>query len=408
MDVNYRWVVLCIAAIVMMIISIYQYSWFLFAFAIQKQFNWAISTIGLTFTVFTYAATFIQPFSGFIADTYGPRKVAVGASFLVGLGYILAAYASSAKILYLFYGLGGLGVGILYGISTASAIKWFPDRRGFAAGLVVFGIGAGTALMFAEMGANVVINYLSNRVKAEEVASKICAAGGKARALKVDVTDFFAVKQLVQKTVERTGRLDYIFNNAGIGIGGNVNHYGIEDWNQMMDVNLSGVINGVQAAHKIMMSQGFGHIVNTASIGGLTPSPGNVAYATTKYAIVGLSISLRAEAAQLGVRVSVLCPGFVRTAILDGGGKYGKMLIDLSPEQHRHLLDVIEKFKPMSPNVFAKKALNSVAKNKAIIIVPAWWKLIWLMNRLFPSVGIHLVGKSVQKMQKQFGLAEQN
>ena len=167
------------------------------------------------------------------------------------------------------------------------------------------------------------------------------------------------------------------------------------------------MINGVQAAHKVMMAQGFGHIVNTASLAGLMPSPGNVAYATTKYAVVGLSNSLRAEAAQLGVRVSVLCPGFVRTAILEGGGKYGKMLIDLSPEQHRQMLEMIEKFKPISPNFFAKKALNSVAKNKAIIIVPAWWKLFWWMNRLFPSVGINLVGKSFQKMQKRFGLAEQ-
>jgi short-subunit dehydrogenase len=269
------------------------------------------------------------------------------------------------------------------------------------------GIGRGLAEELAKRGCEVVLADRQIEL-AEEVASKICDSGGKVRALKVDVTDFFAVEQLIQETVARTGRLDYIFNNAGIGIGGNVKHYGIEDWNQMVDVNLRGVINGVQTAYKIMIAQGFGHIVNTASLGGLMPSPGNVAYATTKYALVGLSVSMRAEASQLGVRVSVLCPGFVRTAILEGGGKYGKMLIDLSPEQHRQMLEMIEKFKPISPNIFAKKALNSVAKNKAIIIVPAWWKLFWWMNRLFPSVGIHLVGRSFQKMQKQFGLAEQN
>ena len=175
-----------------------------------------------------------------------------------------------------------------------------------------------------------------------------------------------------------------------------------------MDVNLRGVINGVQAAYKVMIAQGFGQIVNTASLAGLTPSPGGVAYATTKYAVVGLSNSLRAEAAQLGVRVSVLCPGFVRTAILEGGGKYGKMLIDLSSEQHRQMQEMIEKFKPISPNIFAKKALHLVAKNKAIIVVPAWWKLVWWMNRLFPSSGIDLAGKSFQKMQNRFGFAEQN
>jgi short-subunit dehydrogenase len=269
------------------------------------------------------------------------------------------------------------------------------------------GIGRGLAEELAKRGCEVVLADRQIDL-AEEVASTICASSGKARALNVDVTDFFAVEQLVQETFERSGRLDYIFNNAGIGIGGNVNHYGIEDWNQMIDVNLRGVINGVQAAHKVMMAQGFGHIVNTASLAGLTPSPGNVAYATTKHAVVGLSVSLRAEAAQLGVRVSVLCPGLVRTAILDGGGKYGKMLIDLSPEQHRRLLEIIEKFKPMPPNIFAEKALNSVAKNKAIIIVPAWWKLFWWLNRLFPATGIHFVGKHFHKMQNRFGLAEQD
>jgi NAD(P)-dependent dehydrogenase (short-subunit alcohol dehydrogenase family) len=269
------------------------------------------------------------------------------------------------------------------------------------------GIGRGLAEELAKRGSEVVLADRQIEL-AEEVASKICASGGSARAFNVNVTNFAAVEQLVQETVARAGRLDYIFNNAGIGIGGNVNHFGIEDWNQMMDVNLRGVIHGVQAAYKIMGAQGFGHIVNTASLAGLTPSPGGVAYATAKHAVVGLSNSLRAESARRGIRVSVLCPGFVRTAILEGGGKYGKMLIDLTPDQHRQMLEMIEKFKPLSPNMFAKKALNSVAKNKAIIIVPAWWKLLWLLNRFFPSAGIDLIGKRFRKMQKKFGFVEQN
>lgn len=143
---RYRWGIIFSAFVIMMVISIYQYSWFLFAFALQKQYHWELSTIGLTFTVFTYAATFIQPFSGYIADSYGPRRVAMAASVLAGLGLILASTSNSPMRFYLYYGLGGIGVGILYGISTACAIKWFPDRRGFATGLVVFGFGAGTAV----------------------------------------------------------------------------------------------------------------------------------------------------------------------------------------------------------------------------------------------------------------------
>lgn len=262
------------------------------------------------------------------------------------------------------------------------------------------GIGRALVEELAKHGCEVVLVDLQIEL-AEEIASQIHASGGKVKAVKIDVTNFSAMEQLVQETVKRTGRLDYIFNNAGIGIDGTVDYYGIEDWNQIIDVNLRGVINGVQAAYQIMMKQGFGHIVNTASVGGLLPTPGMVSYATTKHAVVGLSKSLRAEAAQTGIRVSVLCPGYIRTAILEGGGKYGKRLIDRSPEQQRRLSEMFEKFKPMSPNVFAKKTLNLIAKNKAIIVVPSWYKLFWWINRLFPSFGIFLAQKSFQDMQKK-------
>ena len=143
---KYRWIIVLSSFLIMMIISIYQYSWFLFAYAFKTQLNWALDVIGLIFSIFTYTATFVQPFSGFIADSYGPKKVACVGALLVGAGFILASYATSPQELFIFYGLGGLGVGVLYGISTACAVKWFPDKRGFVTGLVVFGFGAGTAL----------------------------------------------------------------------------------------------------------------------------------------------------------------------------------------------------------------------------------------------------------------------
>ncbi len=144
--IHRRSTVLLASFVVMMVISIYQYSWFLFAYAIESEWNWDLAVIGLVFTIFAYAATFVQPLSGALADAYGPRAVATVAAFLVGAGFISASFAASAKSLYLCYGLGGLGVGVLYGISTACAVKWFPDKRGFATGLVVFGFGAGTAI----------------------------------------------------------------------------------------------------------------------------------------------------------------------------------------------------------------------------------------------------------------------
>lgn len=143
---KYRWILIFIALSVKMIISIYQYSWFLFAYSINHELGWDLATVGLTFTIFVMATTFIQPFSGLIADTHGPRSVAVLGSLTTAAGLILSSFATEPWELYLFYGLGGLGSGSLNGISTATAIKWFPDKRGVATGIVEFGFGAGTAL----------------------------------------------------------------------------------------------------------------------------------------------------------------------------------------------------------------------------------------------------------------------
>ncbi len=260
------------------------------------------------------------------------------------------------------------------------------------------GIGRALGEELAKRGSEVVLADLQIEL-AEEVASGIRVAGGKAAALKVDVTDFAAVESLFRETVERTGRLDYVFNNAGITIAGPISLHTIDDWNRIIDVNLRGVVNGVQAAYPIMLNQGFGHIVNTASIGGLVPNVLSPSYMTTKYAVVGLSRVLRAEAAAAGIRVSVLCPGFVRTPMLEGG-IYVKTLMDLSPEQQRGLRDTVEKLKPMSPDTFARKALDAIEKNKAIIVLPSWFKLLWWIDRLSPQLTMLQLRKQVMEMNR--------
>jgi NAD(P)-dependent dehydrogenase (short-subunit alcohol dehydrogenase family) len=283
-------------------------------------------------------------------------------------------------------------------MSSNKTIRIFNEATAIVTG-GASGIGQALARELAKRGCEVVLADRQIQL-AGEVASGIRASGGKASALEIDVTDYAAVERLVLETTERTGRLDYIVNNAGIGIGGNVRDYTIQDWNQIVDVNLRGVINGVQAAYPIMIKQGFGHIVNTASMAGLIPSPAVVAYSTTKHAVVGLSKSLRAEAASVGVYVSVLCPGVIRTPILEGG-RYGRMSTEIPPETMRELW---EKLRPMPADVFAYKAINAIAKNKAIIVVPLWWKLFWWINRLSPSLGITLAERNFQSVQKRLGI----
>jgi short-subunit dehydrogenase len=164
-----------------------------------------------------------------------------------------------------------------------------------------------------------------------------------------------------------------------------------------LDVNLRGVIHGVQAAYPIMLRQGFGHIVNTASMAGLLPTPLVVGYGATKHAVVGLSTSLRVEAAPAGVRVSVLCPGVIRTPALIDGGKFGKLLQPVPQETQR---DLWEAQRPMDPNRFAEKALRAVARNRAIIIIPWWWRIVWWVNRLSPSLGLWLAAWATRKNQE--------
>ena len=141
-----RWVRLAAAVGVMMVIGIYQYSWFLFSFRIHQDLHWDPAALGLVYTVYHYTSTLVMPFSGYIADRYGPRPVSSVGAALVGIGFILCASFPTQGSVLASYALGGIGGGILYGVSTATAVKWFPERRGLATGCAVFGFGAGSAL----------------------------------------------------------------------------------------------------------------------------------------------------------------------------------------------------------------------------------------------------------------------
>ncbi len=249
------------------------------------------------------------------------------------------------------------------------------------------GIGRALAEALARRGAAIVLGDLQTEL-AEEVASGIRSLGGEAKAEELDVANYSNVEWLVRQAVDDHGRLDFMFNNAGIGVLGGIDHYQLEDWYRVLDVNLRGVVHGIHAAYPVMCEQGFGHIANTASMAGLVPMPMTVGYTATKHAVIGLSTALRTEAAAKGVRVSAICPGVIRTPILTGG-RYGS-LKGIPPEfLHRF----IERMKPMPADRFAERVLGQLAVNRAIIIVPGRWRLIWWLQRLSPSLGFYLSRK---------------
>jgi NAD(P)-dependent dehydrogenase (short-subunit alcohol dehydrogenase family) len=244
------------------------------------------------------------------------------------------------------------------------------------------GIGQGIVNSLANYGATVIIADMQENL-AQSLVETLSHRGDNAKYMHLDVRDSESFKALVNATFEEFGRIDYLFNNAGICISGAVKDYSMDDWRNIIDINLMGVINGIQAVYPLMIKQGFGHIINTSSMSGLTPSPGLAGYSTTKHAVVGLSNALRVEAAFEGVKVSVMCPGTIRTPLLENGGEFGKQLSNTSKEQS---LKDWEKLKPMDIHSFAEKALKAVAKNQAIIIYPSWYRIIWAIIRLSPLI----------------------
>jgi NAD(P)-dependent dehydrogenase (short-subunit alcohol dehydrogenase family) len=229
------------------------------------------------------------------------------------------------------------------------------------------------------------------------VADALAKTRATAHAVALDVADADAVRRMVEETAAREGRLDLLFNNAGIAIGGDTLDMTAEHWRRIVDVNLWGVVHGIRAAYPIMARQRSGHIVNTASGAGLTPAPLATAYGMTKHAVVGLSTSLREEAAGLGVRVSVVCPGFVDTAIFDRA-------IGLRRPVREDVKD-----SPVRPYPAAKAAqaiLRGVRANRAVIVFPFHMKAMLWMYRLVPGLAGSLSRQRIAAYRRETGASQ--
>ncbi|MFH0870591.1 MAG: SDR family NAD(P)-dependent oxidoreductase [archaeon] len=237
------------------------------------------------------------------------------------------------------------------------------------------GIGKALSELLAQRGAKLILADI-NFSGAKALEAALIKKGLSAKALLVDVSKEGDVRKAVKYAVSTCGRLDFVFNNSGIGFAGEVKDMDLSIWKKMIDVNLYGVIHGTTIAYSQMLKQGSGHIVNVASATGLIPSPMLTAYATTKHAIVGLSTSLREEAKEYGVKVSVACPGFVDTGILDPAKAAN---ID-----EKKLYREKRKLKMMSPEKCAKEIIIGVEKNREIIIFPFKDRMLWWLYRLNP------------------------
>src|ERR687888_2250053 len=141
-----RWVILTFSVISMVAVANLQYGWTLFVPPLSKRLNQDQSLIQVAFTVFVLLETWLVPFEGYLVDKFGPKLLVALGGVLAGLGWVGSGYAESLTALYAAYAVAGLGAGIVYGTAIGSALKWFPDHRGFTAGLTAAGFGAGSAL----------------------------------------------------------------------------------------------------------------------------------------------------------------------------------------------------------------------------------------------------------------------
>ena len=141
-----RWGQLIFGIICMVMIANLQYGWTLFVKPIDDKYHWGRAAIQVAFTIFVLTETWLVPVEGYLIDTFGPKMMICGSGFLVAVAWVINAYADSLFLLYLGAAIGGIGAGVIYGGSVGNALKWFPDRRGLAAGLTAAGFGAGSAL----------------------------------------------------------------------------------------------------------------------------------------------------------------------------------------------------------------------------------------------------------------------
>lgn len=175
------------------------------------------------------------------------------------------------------------------------------------------GIGRAIAIALATEGAKVVVNYAASSGAAEEVVAAITEGGGEAIAIQADVSKIEQIDALVSQTIEKFGRIDVLVNNAGITRDTLLLRMKPEDWQAVIDLNLTGVFLCTRAVSKIMLKQKSGRIINIASVSGQMGNPGQANYSAAKAGVIGFTKTVARELATRGITVNAVAPGFIAT-----------------------------------------------------------------------------------------------
>jgi len=288
-------------------------------------------------------------------------------------------------------------------------VEFVPGRREtwvqldrFAGKVVVItggasGLGRGLAEALARAGARVVVGDI-DLPAAQALCGRLVADGATADAAAVDVTDAASVERLVGQAVARHGRLDYMFNNAGIAAGGEFQATTAATLRRVVEVNLLGAAYGTLAAYRQMVRQGDGHIVNVASMLALMPNPLSAPYVAAKYGLAGLTRSVMTEADAHGVDLTLVCPGYIDTNLFAAGSFAGSV----KASQLRERIP----FRLIDVDTAVARTLEAVLAKRAIAVFPGYVRVLWWVERLSPRLMTALLRLMMRQQRRRFGTGD--
>lgn len=255
------------------------------------------------------------------------------------------------------------------------------------------GIGKELARQLGGYGAKVIIAD-NNKVVGAATVAELAASGIDCIFKSVELVDMSAAKKLFSSVGKEYGQIDYVINSAGIFMGGEIRDTPIDNWHHVLSNNIFANFNATHFAYQTMLTQGNGHIINIASAAGLSPIPAMGIYGSSKYTIVGLTLALRNEARELGIKASVVCPTIVDTPLYDTA-IYNKL------DQHK-LLKARKNLQ--QPDKTAGMIIKGIVKNRATIHTALSTKAMWTVYRLAPwlyNIGaVRVIRKYRQKVRK--------
>lgn len=255
------------------------------------------------------------------------------------------------------------------------------------------GIGRESALAFGRRGADLVICDV-DEPGLKETEAMLRSLGRDVLARRVDVADAEAMRGFAEETSAQVGALDILMNNAGVGLGASFLETSLEDWDRILRINVLGVVHGCHYFVPPMVERGAGgHVVNVSSAAGYLPAEALSAYVTTKYAVLGLTESLRSELRRRGIGVTAICPGIVDTPITRSTPLRGRYAEE---GQREEMVEAYRK-RGYGPERVAENVLKAIQRNRGIApVTPEAW-IAWYAKRLSPALVSRLMAWAEQR-----------